>query len=716
MGFARSFESLGHTVVANVGSGTSAIQSVVEQQPDIVLMDIRLEGELDGIATAANIRDRFPIPIIFLTAYADDHTLGQALKAHPYGYLVKPFKERELHAAIAVALRQFQIEREYQTHRDILLKTLTSIGDAAIATDREGRVTFINPVAESLTGWTRQDAIGANIVQVLPLLHEQTQELIPHPALQAMHLGSALTLPEVCLLRRRDGTESFVGDSAAPIKDLTGQVIGSVLIMQNATQRRQSRLEQLRHQQVLQERILELEAMWLDLQHQYEERVQILQQTHACTQTLNQLIEQLTHSFDETNLFQTLVQELGRVFAADRCWIALHDRQQPHAEILYEYCDDQCNEYCDPDCGIHNPFLRSSMLGTTIHLGSAPHFYLHLFQHQSWLAPSGHILPDPYRTLMVNQQEWLICPICEHDLVIGEIGFLSRSQQSWSALQVELIMQVLNQCAIALHQIRLCQTTQIAAADEQLLNQMKDDFISSVSHELRTPLANMRVSIEMLQRILRSLQTRESLSGTSPEKRLLWQRTEQYLQILHEEWQQESALINDLLNFQDSVQVLQPLPIAPMQLNELLPEIINRFVVQATRRRLFLTYYVPSYLPAFHSHLSSFDRILTELLNNACKFTPPHQTITVQVDLLEQQLKLAVTNTGIEIPLEEIDKIFQPFYRIPGSGPWNYGGTGLGLALIKRLVTRLGGTVQAHSQHRQTCFTVTLPNAVPNNV
>jgi signal transduction histidine kinase len=111
-GLARKLDKLGYEVIDIVASGTEAIARTVELEPDLILMDIVIEGEFDGIETAAKIHQICPIPIIYLTAYADDQTLERAQETHSYGYILKPFKERELHAAIKIAIGKHKKDRE----------------------------------------------------------------------------------------------------------------------------------------------------------------------------------------------------------------------------------------------------------------------------------------------------------------------------------------------------------------------------------------------------------------------------------------------------------------------------------------------------------------------------------------------------------------------------------------------------------------------------
>jgi len=156
-----------------------------------VLMDIKLKGDMDGIDAAQRVRDEFNIPVVYLTAYSDENTLQRAKVTEPAGYLLKPFKDRELYATIEMALYKHKMEMELKKSAQRFATIILSIGDAVIATDLQGRVTFMNPVAETLTGWNSQDAIGRDISDVFNIVNEDTREAIgsgisgptlwPHP-------------------------------------------------------------------------------------------------------------------------------------------------------------------------------------------------------------------------------------------------------------------------------------------------------------------------------------------------------------------------------------------------------------------------------------------------------------------------------------------------------------------------------------------------------
>ncbi len=113
-GLARKLEKLEYLVVGIASSSEAALQKVEETQPDLILMDIVIKGDLDGIETAKRIQEKFNIPVIYVTAYADDETLERAEETESYGYILKPFKEREVHAAIKIALKKHQATLQMQ--------------------------------------------------------------------------------------------------------------------------------------------------------------------------------------------------------------------------------------------------------------------------------------------------------------------------------------------------------------------------------------------------------------------------------------------------------------------------------------------------------------------------------------------------------------------------------------------------------------------------
>ena len=139
---------LGYTVTAVVSSGEEAIRDTGRTKPDLVMIDIRIKGDMDGIEAARQIREQFDTPVIYLTAHADRETLDRAKLAEPLGYLIKPFQEAELLASIEMALHKHQADQRIKHRGEMVSATIDSIGEGVIATDLEGMITLMNPAAE----------------------------------------------------------------------------------------------------------------------------------------------------------------------------------------------------------------------------------------------------------------------------------------------------------------------------------------------------------------------------------------------------------------------------------------------------------------------------------------------------------------------------------------------------------------------------------------
>jgi two-component system cell cycle sensor histidine kinase/response regulator CckA len=228
-------------------SGRDAVAQALSLRPDLVLMDIRLKGTMDGVEAAAEIRAQSDIPVIYLTAYADKSTLQRAKVTEPYGYVLKPFEERELNTAIEIAIYKHRMERRLKESERWLVATLRSIGDAVMATDETGSISFMNPVAEALTGWAQRDALRRRITEVFRVTSSAGHPPFEEELAKVLRDGVAINLEERLLLAN-DGRIMPIDDSLAPIVDGRGNVRGVVLVFRDITERKRAEEENERLQ------------------------------------------------------------------------------------------------------------------------------------------------------------------------------------------------------------------------------------------------------------------------------------------------------------------------------------------------------------------------------------------------------------------------------------------------------------------------------------
>jgi signal transduction histidine kinase len=281
--------------------------------------------------------------------------------------------------------------------------------------------------------------------------------------------------------------------------------------------------------------------------------------------------------------------------------------------------------------------------------------------------------------------------------------------RSKTSLDKQLIYAVARDVTVQKQEITLNQNQQAAIAEvEELtnLNRLKDEFLSTVSHELRTPLSNMKVAVQML-----AIALNQQMSLFSEIAKPIAERSRiaRYFQILQDECEREISLIDDLLDLQRLDAGVQPLVLETIDLENWLSQVVEPFQVQTRDRQQTLELDFAPSLPPLVSDLYSLERLLKELLNNASKYTPSGEHITLRAFVQSQTIQLQVINSGVEIPATELPRIFDKFYRVPSIDPWKQDGIGLGLALVKKLTEDLGGRISVESASGQTCFTVELP-------
>lgn len=231
-------ESRGYEVLGISGSGEDAVEKIRLHKPDIVLMDIVLKGDMDGIAASGIIKEELGIPVVYLTAYADTKTLERAKQTEPYGYIIKPFKESDVITTLEIALYKASMERKLRESDRWIRTMIQSTGEGIIATDTQGLVKFMNPVAEMLTGYKEKDVIGEPASEIFPLTMEGPGTSSLDPVTEALDDEVSLTSDEDerIILTAKDGTERYVGYIASPIKDDRKKLMGAVLAFRDLTE------------------------------------------------------------------------------------------------------------------------------------------------------------------------------------------------------------------------------------------------------------------------------------------------------------------------------------------------------------------------------------------------------------------------------------------------------------------------------------------------
>ena len=258
----ESLVRMGYDVVGLAASSSECLAHAEEHRPDLVLMDIRIEGAVDGIETARILRSRFDVPVIFLTAYADDQTVARAKETEALGYILKPFRAGELKSAVEIALFKHAMETRLKLRERWFATTLRAIGDAVMAVDREGRVNFANPVAESLLGRHTEELVGQALPDVFKPIDERTRAPIDLPSPKEVLAGKNAALAEGAAIVGPHG-EYPIEDSLSPIVDDKGQLLGAVIVFRDVSETRR-----MRERVALSERLASLGTLAAGVAHE----------------------------------------------------------------------------------------------------------------------------------------------------------------------------------------------------------------------------------------------------------------------------------------------------------------------------------------------------------------------------------------------------------------------------------------------------------------
>ena len=336
-------------------------------------------------------------------------------------------------------------EERVQQHRDLLQVTLAGIGDAVISTDAAGQITFINPVAEKLTGWRSAEALGLPLEKVFAIINEQSRQAVETPVAHVLREGKIIGLANHTVLIAKDRTELVIEDSAAPIKDRQGKIVGVVLVFRDATEKRNS------------ERQLQKQA---ERQRLLGEAAAVLLTTDEPDAMMRGLFAKLAPHFELDTYFNFMVNDAGDALRLESC-IGI-----PEATVR----TIQRLEFGQAICGTVAQ-LRQAICVDHIQQSSDP---------KAQLVKSFGI------------QVYACNPLLSDNELLGTLSFASRRRQEFEPDEIEFLRTISHYVTAAYERLRLIAA--LRAADRR-----KDEFLAVLAHELRNPLAPIRNSLQVMQ-------------------------------------------------------------------------------------------------------------------------------------------------------------------------------------------------------------------------
>jgi len=250
---------LGYRIAGYATHNAEIIAKIDEVAPDLILADIQLSGKRDGINTEALVHSTFNKPIIYITGSLGQATVQRAKSIGPFGYIFKPFDDKQIYAMIETALLRHHLEGELREGRRWLHAVLNGINDGVIALDDQGEIRFINPIAQQLTGWSEIETLNKSLAEVFPLIDESSHEKVEIlGAKSSWRPENAGTRMEGLLLSKYGQTTPVEADLTV-IDDGSGSAAGMVLVFRDVTKRREA-VQEIQRQSQRAEALVETAA------------------------------------------------------------------------------------------------------------------------------------------------------------------------------------------------------------------------------------------------------------------------------------------------------------------------------------------------------------------------------------------------------------------------------------------------------------------------
>jgi PAS domain S-box-containing protein len=611
---------------------------------------------------------------------------------------------------------------------ETLRVTLHSIGDAVITTDTNGHVTSLNAVAESLTGWTRSEAVGQPLEAIFRIVNETTRRPVDNPAVTALREGTVVGLANHTVLIRRDGREHPIDDSAAPIRDPDGLVSGCVLVFRDVTTHRQIERDRERQLQTARmlaaivdasddaivrkgidgtietwnagaERIFGHRAedaigkhisliIPADRLHEEEEIVATLKAGRRLNHFETERVRADGARIWVSLSVSPITDEKGAVVGASKIVRDVTPRVRAEAERerfvrVLEGCADFIG-MCDLQ-GM--PFFVNRAGLEMVGLASLD---------QARRTPVAEFFFPEDRARVIN--EFLPQVLREGQ---GEIEIRFRHFKTgaarWMAYKV-LTLTDHTGAPTGFATVSQDVTERKERANELIeADRRKNEFLAMLAHELRNPLAPLSNAV---QAIRRRQPGDEHTVATATE-------------VLDRQIRQMSRLVNDLLDASRISRGKIELHRARIALGPVIDDAIETVRPLLARFEHALTTTLPPEALYVDGDTGRLSQVIANLLSNAAKFTDKGGRIALSAERAGDEVVIRVRDNGIGIAPEHVQTLFDMFVQVDTAIERSRDGLGIGLTLVKRLVELHGGTVEVHSAGpgRGSEFTVRLAAA-----
>ncbi len=746
-------EEMGYLVVDTASSGLDALSKIELHHPNLVMMDIRLKGDMDGIDTAARIKKELDIPVIYLTAHSDDETLQRAKMTEPYGYIIKPFEERELFSVVEMALYKHKMEKKLKENKNWLSATLTSIGDALIATDSNGIIKIINHVAEDITEWDAKNAYGKDIKDVFKIKDNE------NPIQISLRYYSIVGMTNKILVGK-NGKETPIDFSSAPIKNEKELISGIVLVFRDITEKNKAK-ELIEKQRVFLRQIIDTDPNYItvkDAHGKYELT------NKATAEALGTTVEDIVgkHDIEFLNNFELdfqrkldsdVIDTLEEIFIPEDKLIdaegKIHllqtfkraiDSQDGNAKLVLSVASDvtelketekalrESEERIRtllkaiPDIVIRyqrngtildyhiqdsdTVFSTNKIIGEKIYNVLDKDLSEKILLLSERNVNSDQIQVFEYESYINNQVNYkevriVNLPGENPDDFRDECITILRDVTQKKIANAEMIKylseiqrskNVLEQKTIELSQLN--KKLNESERELKILNSNKDKFFSIIAHDLRSPFTSLLGFSEYLASDYNTMSENE-LKDISEN---LLKSAKSTFNLLENLLQWARIRTGRIKFNQES-----------FSLKAIINQMMELYKSNAECKNITLEMGLDNDLYAF-ADLNMVETIFRNLISNSIKFTNQGGKIVVIAKEKEEYAEIQIKDNGVGINKNTLEKLFQIDQNISTKGTQNEEGSGFGLILCKEFVEMNRGEITVQSKIGEgSIFSFTLP-------
>jgi PAS domain S-box-containing protein len=602
-----------------------------------------------GLVVAALVGRRLAAPIQTLARAAE--TLGRGEPLPPVARSRITEVDQLAHAVEAASGARRRAEAELRRAETRWFAMLQSIGDAVIATDAAGRVTFMNGMAESLTGWPAAEAAGRDLGTVCCLLDAESGAPIEHLVARVLGQGEAVARAAPCILISRDGRQLPIDDRGAPIRDEHGAIVGTVFVFRDISERRRVEAEQER----LRTQLLELE------QARYREA----QRGRREAEAVAELARRIGAAPDLSEILQLVVQTAREMTGSDLAHIALRDPRTEGMVFRYWAGDRVRGEQpyeVTPGRGIGGQVLLTGRPFRTDDYVGDPRISR---DYHEVIRAEGIVAS-------------MAVPIRIGERVEGLLFVDNRARRPFTDRDEAVLTNLADHAAVAIRNVQLLRRAEEARGEAEAASLAKDTFLAMLGHELRNPLGAIANALRVLERVGKQ------------EERVVRLRS-----IISRQTHHLARLVDDLLD-------VTRLRTGKIQLQR--QPVDLRGVAEHGLASLHEAGKTAGHTMALTGEAvwvdgdpTRLEQVVWNLLDNAVKYTPPGGRIDVVVEREGDEAVLRVRDSGTGIAADVLPRIFDLFVQAHASLDRTQGGLGLGLSLVRRLVELHGGRVEASS-------------------